>query len=67
MMVKKLYVKSMIHGNKKANKMIVKTSFCIISWLISALILIPCLILSMLSKFTLDYHYQFHLWWSKFL
>lgn len=36
----------------------------IISWIISAILLFPCLFLSMLSMFTIDYHYMFHIWWA---
>lgn len=35
----------------------------IVSWIISALILCPCLFLSLLSGFKIDYHHKFHLWW----
>ena len=38
---------------------------CVVSLLISALILYPCLFLSVLSGFKVDYHYKFHLWWGK--
>jgi hypothetical protein len=37
--------------------------FWIISWLISAFILIPCLFLSILNGFKVDYHHKFHIWW----
>lgn len=37
--------------------------FWLTSFLISALILYPCLFLSLLSGFKVDYHYKFHLWW----
>jgi len=37
----------------------------IISWIISALLVIPCMILSLISGFKIDYHHQFHLWWYK--
>ncbi len=40
-----------------------KIIFWAISWVISALILIPCMILSVLSGFKSDYHHKFHLWW----
>jgi len=33
------------------------------SWLISATILFPCLFLSLLSEFKIDYHRKFQLWW----
>ena len=36
----------------------------LVSWIISALILYPCLFLSLLSGFKIDYHYKFHLWWG---
>ena len=36
----------------------------IVSWIISALILYPCLFLSLLSWFKIDYHHKFHLWWG---
>jgi hypothetical protein len=42
--------------------------FWIISWIISALILFPCLFLSLLSGFKVDYHHEFHMWWwNKYL
>ena len=42
--------------------------FWLISWLISGLILVPCLILTVLSGFKIDYHFKFHKWWYiKFL
>jgi len=40
-----------------------KTIFWIVSWIISALILIPCEFLSLINGFKTDYHYEFHLWW----
>lgn len=35
----------------------------IISFIISANILIPCIFLTILSGFKIDYHHKFHLWW----
>ena len=35
----------------------------IISWIISALLLFPCVILSVLSGFKFDYHLRFQYWW----
>jgi hypothetical protein len=40
-----------------------KNLFWIISWVISALILFPCLVLSILDGFKVDYHHEFHIWW----
>jgi len=34
-------------------------------WLISGLILLPCLLLNLLNGFKIDYHYNFQLWWHK--
>jgi hypothetical protein len=35
----------------------------IISFIISALIFFPCMLLSLISRFKIDYHHKFHLWW----
>jgi hypothetical protein len=35
------------------------------SLLISAFILYPCLFLSLIGGFKVDYHHRFHLWWGK--
>ena len=37
--------------------------FWTISWIISSLILFPCLFLSGLGGFKKDYHFEFHKWW----
>jgi len=37
----------------------------LISWTISGLILIPCLLLSLIDSLKRDYHYEFHTWWFK--
>ena len=44
-------------------KIIKSILFWIVSWIISALILFPCLFLNLLSGFKIDYHHKFHLWW----
>jgi len=36
-----------------------------ISWLISAILLIPCLFISLFVGFKRDFHFEFHLWWTK--
>jgi len=35
------------------------------SWLLSAILLIPCLFLSLCYGFHRDFHFEFHLWWNK--
>ena len=36
-----------------------------ISWIISALILVPCVFLSLIYGFKRDFHFEFHKWWGK--
>lgn len=39
--------------------------FWAISWIISALLLIPCFMLSFIDGFKVDYHNKFHVFWDK--
>jgi len=34
-----------------------------ISFLISALVVLPCEIMSAVTSYEKDYHYKFHMWW----
>lgn len=48
-------------------KIIKSILFWIVSWIISALILFPCLFLNLLSGFKIDYHHKFHWWYDEVL
>lgn len=56
--------KQLMKISKKLVKITELILIWIISWIISSLILYPCLFLSLLSGFKIDYHYKFHLWWG---
>jgi len=39
----------------------------LISWFISALLLLPCFLIDLIYKFKIDSHHLFHLWWYDFI
>ena len=38
-----------------------------ISWVISALIIIPCFLITLITWFEKDYHHEFQLWWYQLI